>query len=280
MKMKRISQWIIAPIIFLILAVHGVSLVLFLRDEYAQVATGSILFRIEHIGIRILDSLQEWQTLTTGILALCAAFIGVLAILHQTNETKKAAEKSNRQRADALRFAHLPFLLSSLTQFCKDEATKIDEIFTKILEKKFSSKEIKDSIKITGVEQFIYPHMIELIETHEGDFKKNLIIFCKRLQLYQARLRALQEENMVIVSPNMVQLAVDLSEIKARIDKFFPLARLNDQKSIEELSCDVHVDDVQSARSSIFWTTPIDNLEARIEARAKHGEMDTAWPEK
>ena len=278
--MKRISQWIIAPIIFLILAVHGIAFLRFLRDEYARAITGSIFFRIKHIGAQILDSLEKWQTLTTGILALCAAFIGVLAVLHQTNVTKKAADKSIRQRADALRFAHLPFLLSSLTQFCKDEAAKIDEMYKKLSEKIISSEEIKDSIKITGVEQFIYPHMIELIETHEGDFRKNLIIFCKRLQIYQARLRALQEENMVIVSPNITQLAVDLSEIKARIDKFFPLARLTDQESIEELSCDVHPDDVQRAASSIFWTTPIDNLEARIEARANYGEVNnTSWPE-
>jgi hypothetical protein len=182
--MKRISQWIIAPIIFLILAVHGVSFLRFLRDEYAHATTGSIFFRIKHIGVRILDSLEKWQTLTTGILALCAAFIGVLAVLHQTNATKKAAEKSMRRRADALRFAHLPFLLSSLTQFCKDEAAKIDEIYNKLSEEKFSQEEIKDSIKITGVEQFIYPHMIELIETHEGNFKKNLIIFSKRLSLW------------------------------------------------------------------------------------------------
>jgi hypothetical protein len=278
--MKRISQWIIAPIIFLILAVHGVSFLRFLRDEYAHATTGSIFFRIKHIGVQILDSLEKWQTLTTGILALCAAFIGVLAVLHQTNVTKKAAEKSMRQRADALRFAHLPFLLSSLTQFCKDEAAKIDEIYNKLSEEKFSQEEIKGSIKVTGVEQFIYPHMIELIETHEGDFKKNLIIFCKRLQIYQARLRTLQEENMIIERPDMTQQAVDLSEIKARIDKFFPLARLNDQESIEDLSCDVHVDDVQSARSSIFWTTSIDNLEARIEARANHGDtINPSWPE-
>lgn len=279
MKLKRISQWIIAPIIFLILSVHGISFLRFLRDEYAHATAGSVFFRIKHIGVRILDSLEKWQTLTTGILALCAAFVGVLAVLHQTNVTKKATEKSMRQRADALRFAHLPFMLSGLTQFCKDEAAKIDEIYNKLSEDKFSQEEIKESIKITGVEQFIYPHMIELIETHEGDFKKNLIIFCKRLQLYQARLRTLQEENMVIVRPNMTQLAVDLSEIKARIDKFFPLARLNDQESIEEISCDVRADNVQSAALSIFWTTPIDNLEASIEARATHGEMDSPWPE-
>jgi hypothetical protein len=278
--MKRISQWIIAPIIFLILAVHGVSFLRFLRDEYAHATTGSIFFRIKHIGVQILDSLEKWQTLTTGILALCAAFIGVLAVLHQTNVTKKAAEKSMRQRADALRFAHLPFLLSSLTQFCKDEAAKIDEIYNKLSEEKFSQEEIKGSIKVTGVEQFIYPHMIELIETHEGDFKKNLIIFCKRLQIYQARLRTLQEENMIIERPDMTQQAVDLSEIKARIDKFFPLARLNDQESIEEISCDVRADDVQSAALSIFWTTPIDNLEASIADRANYGEVNNiSWPE-
>lgn len=280
MKLKRISQCIIAPIISLILAVHGIAFLRFLREEYARATTGSIFFRIKHIGAQILDSLEKWQTLTTGILALCAAFIGVLAVLHQTHVTKKAADKSMRQRADALRFAHLPFLLSSLTQFCKDEAAKINEIYNKLSSQTFSNEEIKGTIKITGIEQFIYPHMIELIETHEGDFKKNLIIFCKRLQLYQARLRTLQEENMIIVRPNITQLAIDLSEIKARIDKFFPLARLGDQESIEELSCDVHVDDVQSARSSIFWTTPIEDLEARIAARATHGEMlNTSWPE-
>ena len=78
----------------------------------------------------------------------------------------------------------------------------------------------------------------------------------------------------------MTQQAVDLSEIKARIDKLFPLARLNDQESIEEISCDVRADDVQSAALSIFWTTPIDNLEASIADRANYGEVNNiSWPE-
>ena len=279
MKLKRITQWIIAPIILLILVIHGMSLLRFIRHEYTQTATGNVFFKINHVGVRILDSLDQWQTLTTGILALCAAFIGVLAVVHQTNEANKLSNRNNRQKADALRLAHLPFLLSSLTQFCKDEAMKLDEIYSELLEQNSSMKKVRDLIKRPEVEKFLHPYMIDLLETHEGNFKRNLVIFCKRLQLYQARLSDLKGEHMIICRQNLLQLAVDLSEIKARIDKFFPLARFNGTHSIEEILCDVSAEDVQIAALSIFWTSPIDNLRAAIDSRAQLGEMDISWPE-
>jgi hypothetical protein len=179
--------------------------------------------------------------------------MGVLAVIYQTSETKKIGEEARLDRAHALRRAILPFLLSRITDTCHSEAKAIEDALGWVSRHDaFYVKRTKQALTNLNVEKFLFPHMLDMIELHNEDFQKNLSIICNKLQVYQARVRQLKEPEIMVLRSSLLSAAMDVSEIKARADKFFPIARSSSRDAPKDLTTSITLVDLKEASYSLF----------------------------
>jgi hypothetical protein len=178
--------------------------------------------------------LFNWQTQTGAAFAIAAAWIGALAVVHQTRATERQAEERRKRRAHALRSV-LPLLLSELSDYAERCAEIVDKVLRNYGDRVSISHRQQSRISPPVVIQSLdWPkdrsipplpsgfteQLTDLIEVIPPAYAKPLIELIRCVQLQHSRAmtwqREVLRETRSVLYSNLITSLVRTCEVHAR----------------------------------------------------------------
>lgn len=198
-------------------------------------ATGAFFSTLEWIGT--FQWLQDYQTLITGVGAVCAAWLSVRAIRDQIKSSEDAANKQIKHSADmeatrvdakrAAARAVLPLALSTLTEYSTETSEKLVNVLQQCNEGRFPKTAILPSF--VEFPEEIISSIKEMIEYAAPDDRNYFWQTLLRVQVLRARLKGLTDAHLKphsnITKNNIQAYILDSVEITTRAGALFDFGR-------------------------------------------------------
>lgn len=221
----------------------------------------------------MLDTLKEWQTLVSGLLAICAGGF----VFHQTRAQAKAEVRKRLAKFEATR-ALLPLTLSELTGWTNKIIRILKTVQGTGVSNTLSHSERK--IDLPSLPSTLVEQLRDLVEYNDDVLFRNYISsILKRIQVSRARLESLdpdKEPNLIILRSDIDNNLYDFLELGLWLESLFGFARG------ESTKCPEHPDWSRfGTQLSIHNVNGSENLLRRIrKVMDRASEQPTVQPRK
>lgn len=220
----------------------------------------------------LLHSVERWQTLIAGTLAIAAAFIGGLFINRQIRQTERIERQRLERRHAALR-AMMPLALSDLMGYCYAAAAQLRAIYSGSRDGIIPDGNINPRFPSVPAEPLIL--FRDLIEVSDSNFCHLLAKLLAKIQLQSSRVRGLENAEFqtrpsMHLSSTIEQYIIDTATLYAYAAVLFEYARAetNSVPSFVEWAS------VHSALNNLgFWQPDDTALHDLLIHREKQGRM-------
>ncbi|MBU6443043.1 MAG: hypothetical protein KGR48_03960 [Alphaproteobacteria bacterium] len=217
----------------------------------------------------LLHSVERWQTLLAGALAIAAALVGGSYINKQISHTERLEQQRLDRRRAALR-AVMPMALGKLIEYCEGVALVLRQIYDHrqggIIPAQMPMPEFPE-IPDESISLFR-----DLIEVSDGYFSAPLARMLSKLQVQNSRIRFLRasgtgqnRDATLILTANIEEYILDAATVIAYGVAFFDYARESSDAAPKLIGWA----EVRSALNGLgFLSTEYPHLHRMIDIRA------------
>jgi hypothetical protein len=176
-------------------------------------------------------SLEKWQTLIAGLIAIVAALIGGHFINRQIRVTKDLEATARSRRFDAAK-AVLPLTLSSLTDYAIASNRMLKAIHATATHGSIPKQANPELAPIVPAE--IVDDLRSLIELSDEPLRISVVDLMHQIQVQFSRVRSMvanlkdgYDDDFTITTLNVENYMIDTADIYARCSMLFDIARGN-----------------------------------------------------
>lgn len=173
--------------------------------------------------MEIIDCIEKWQTLASGVLAIVAAIVGGGFIYNQTRQTRSIESDRLDRRHKAAR-ALLPLVLSALIDYSRSVAADLKNFYLA------SHGNVVDRNALNAWQIPPVPHdeirtLTDVVDAASNEVATAIADLIGDIQVQAARLRGLQSETRITSKTDLEEYILDVAEIYAQCENMFDYAR-------------------------------------------------------